>query len=541
MPTTRTDADRKLRRRLAARISLLLACASAPLLLHAQRTTTATRPATPAATQPAVFARVIGTVWDSIAMRPLGGATVRIVRADDPSIGRSATTTAFGRFVYDSVPVGTWLATFLHPLLDSLRVEPAILRIDITEAGELRVPLATASPRTMITNTCRNVLPAEFGMIVGEVRRARDDLPLPGAMVFIEWPEWVLQRGRMATEMRRLTARADSNGQYALCGVPAGSSLRTLAFSGADSTGAIEIPVPESGYALQDFSIGVVQRVDVRLDSAATPITAPGATSGTSAGTASAASPPATIASVRRGKASVRGFVRTLDGRPLANAIVRVLGSGSQVRSAADGAFSIADAGSGTQSIEARAIGYSPHRMPIQLRDGEPTAVTLRLAIQRVQLDTVRVAAGKSIAPEVRAIERRMNSGVGTILDAKTIRERSTVFVTDAVRGMAGVTISKASGNGQEILMRRAGGMDGSYCVANLIVDGVRMPPSTSANATLDDYVNLSDIAALEVYPRPNVAPVEFLTTDNGCGVVVVWTRRGTGGVYPQRPKPAAP
>ena len=78
-------------------MALLLACTAAPLLLHAQRTTPATRPATPPATQAAVFARVIGTVWDSIAMRPLGGATVRIVRADDPSIGRSATTTAFGQ------------------------------------------------------------------------------------------------------------------------------------------------------------------------------------------------------------------------------------------------------------------------------------------------------------------------------------------------------------------------------------------------------------------------------------------------------------
>lgn len=519
------------------RIAVLVACCTAPLLLAAQRTTTAPKPAPSAAAQPAVFARVIGTVWDSIAMRPLGGATVRIVRADDPSIGRSATTTAFGRFVYDSVPAGSWLATFLHPLLDSLRLEPAILRIDITEAGELRVPLATASPRTMITNTCRSLLPAEFGMIVGEVRRASDDVTLPGAMVFIEWPEWVLQRVRMATEMRRLTARTDSNGRYALCGVPTGSSLRTLAYRGADSTGAIEIPVPEAGYALQDFSIGVVQRVDVRLDSARTL----GATSATGSGTTAPANAPATIASVRRGKASVRGFVRTLDGRPIGMAIVRVLGSGSQVRSAADGAFSIVDAGSGTQSLEARAIGYAPYRVPLQLRDGEPTAVVMRLAVQRVQLDTVRVAAGRSIVPEVRAIERRMNSGVGTILDAKTIRERSTVFVTDAVRGMAGVTVSKASGNGQEILMRRSGGSDGSYCVANLLVDGVRMPPSTSANATLDDYVNLSDIAAMEVYPRPNVAPVEFLTTDNGCGVVVVWTRRGTGGVYPQRPKSAAP
>jgi Carboxypeptidase regulatory-like domain/TonB-dependent Receptor Plug Domain len=505
-----------------------------PLALPAQRLPVP-RPTAPASTPanagPVTRTRIVGTVWDSVAMRPLGAAVVRMVRVDNPAVGISATTTVAGRFAFDSVPNGAWLATFLHPLLDSLRIEPGILRIDISEPGEVRMPMSTPSPRSMITASCRAVLTPEFGMIAGEVRRVDDDTPLTNAMVFVEWPEWVLQRGRMATEMRRLTSRTDSAGRYALCGVPAGSSLRTIAWHGADTTGAIEVPVPEAGFALQDFLIGTSERITVRLDSSATPATSGGA----------AAARPATAATARRGKAVVRGFVRTLDGRPIANAIVRVLGSGSQVRSAGDGAYTVTDAASGTQSLEARAIGYAPYRMPVTLRNGESEPITLRLAIQRVQLDTVRVVAGKSLAPEVRAIERRMNTGVGTILDGATIRERSTLFVTDAVRGMAGVTVSKAAGNGQEILMRRVGGTDGSYCVANIVVDGLRMPPSASANATIDDYVNLSDVTAMEVYPRPNLVPPEFLTIDNACGVVVVWTRRGTGGVTPRRQKPNAP
>jgi Carboxypeptidase regulatory-like domain/TonB-dependent Receptor Plug Domain len=530
-------------RRIAVAIALILSPALAAAELTAQRfpvprpitpspTSSPTRPATGPA-----LARILGTVWDSIAMRPLGAATVRIVRADAPSIGRSATTSATGRFAFDSVPAGTWLATFLHPLLDSLRIEPGILRIDITESGEIRVPLSTPSPRAMIASTCRAPLAAEFGMIVGEIRKATDDSPITGAMVFVEWPEWVLSKGRMVTEMRRLTSRSDSSGRYALCGVPANSSLRTLAWSGADTTGAIEVPVPEAGFALQDFAIGTSERVTVQLDTTAA---TPAAPTGTTTADLRPTTATAAVTTARRGRAGVTGIVRTLDGRPIANAVVRILGSGSQVRSASDGSYRIADAASGTQSLEARAIGYAPTRVPVQLRDGEAVSMTLRMYVQRVQLDTVRVVAGKTIPNEVRAIERRMNTGVGTILDARTIRERSTVFVTDALRGMAGVTISKASGNGQEILMRRVGGTDGSYCPANIVLDGVRMPPSASANATLDDYVNLSDIAAIEVYPRPNLVPPEFFTQDNACGVVVVWTRRGTGGVMPQKAKPPA-
>ncbi|MDZ7632148.1 MAG: carboxypeptidase regulatory-like domain-containing protein [Gemmatimonadaceae bacterium] len=506
-----------------ATLLALVATAAMPARLPAQiRPPVLRPPATPVpeaprSATPATATRIVGTVWDSVTMRPVGNATVRIVRTDNPAVGRSATTDILGRFAFDTVANGSWLATFLHPILDSLRVEPGILRIDISEPGEVRLPLGTPSPRSMIAATCRTAASAELGLLVGEVRRAQDDAPVSGATILVEWPEWVLAKGRMATDMRRVMARTDSSGRYAMCGVPSGSSLRSFAYSTTDTTGGIEVPIPDAGYAVQDYAIGTIERVAIRAD--------------TTVGAAAATT-------MRRGRSTVRGTVRTLDGRPIPNAVVRVLGSGTMVRSTATGTFAIADAGSGTQSVEARAIGYQPYRLPVRLRDGEVTAVDLRLSIQRVQLDTVRVIAGRQIAPEVRAIERRMNSGVGTILDAKTIRERSTLFVTDAMRGMAGIQLSRTAGNGQEILMRRNVSGDGSFCVANIVLDGQRMPPSSSTNATLDDYVNISDVAAMEVYPRPNLVPPEFLSIDNQCGTVVVWTRRGTGGVMPQRPKP---
>ena len=77
--------------------------------------------------QAPVRARITGIIWDSVTMRPMRSATVRIVRADDPAVGRSATTDVTGSFRFDSVPAGTWLASYLHPVLDSVRIEPAIL------------------------------------------------------------------------------------------------------------------------------------------------------------------------------------------------------------------------------------------------------------------------------------------------------------------------------------------------------------------------------------------------------------------------------
>lgn len=504
-----------------------------------------TQPSRPIA-PPLTHTRVVGIVWDSLAMKGLDAAVVRMVREDNPSTGMSVTTTTAGRFIFDSVAAGAWLATFLHPVLDSLRIDPGVLRLEISEPGEVRLPLATPSPRSLIEATCRAPLAADLGLIAGEVRSVSDDSPLVDAQVFVEWPEWILQRRRVATDMRQLTARTDTAGRYALCGVPSGSTLRAIASHGADTTGAIELAVSSSGFAMQDFLVGTSERVTVPVDT-----TAPSATN-TSRRTVPAtnASGPVATVSARRGRASVRGTVRTFDGRPIANAIVRVLGSGSQMRTDGDGAYLISDAATGTQSIEARAIGYAPYRQPVTLRAGETGPIVLKLAVQRVQLDTVRVIAGRQFAREVLGIERRMKGGIGTILDARTIRERATVFVSDALRGVSGVVVSRAKGYGQEILMRRNSGAHessdtgarDSYCAANIVIDGVRMAPESGYDYGFDDYVNMDDVAVIEVYPRVALVPAEFLSRDNGCGSVVIWTKRATGGVMPQKPtRPETP
>ncbi len=463
--------------------------------------------------QAPVRARITGTVFDSVSRRALAGAMVRIVRADDPSIGRSATADAFGSFHYDSVPGGTWLATFLHPVLDSLRLEPGIVRIEIQESGSIVVPLATPSARALIVATCRVPLASDLGVIIGDVRRASDDAPLAAAKVEVSWPEWTLNKGRMVTEQRVRTATTDSTGHYTLCGVPSGGTLRGVAWSAADTSGAVEVMTPEAGYAVLDFAIAPVEHLAVKVDSGATSIDV----------------------KVRRGKAAVRGVVTTIDRRPLANAVVRVLGSGTQVRTSAAGAYAILDAGAGTQTVEARAIGYQPMREMVRLSESASNTVDLRLPVQRVQLDTVRVAAGRDLPVEVRAIERRWRAGTGVILDARTVRERSNLFTTDALRGLSGVTVRQVGGFGQTVWMRSS---NGNECQAGVIFDGAQLPPSQAASISIDEIARREDISAIEVYPRPSQVPAEFTSMVQGCGVVAIWTKRGTGGVMPVKPKP---
>jgi Carboxypeptidase regulatory-like domain len=375
------------------------------------------------------------------------------------------------------------------------------------------MPLATPSARTLVAANCRAPLANDLGVIIGDVRRASDDAPLPGAKVEVSWPEWVLQKGRMVTEQRVRTATADSSGHYVLCGAPSAGTLRGVSWSASDTSGAIEVVTPESGYTVLDFAIAPVEYLAVKVDSG----------------------PAALSVSVRRGKAVVRGVITTIDRRPLLNAVVRVIGSGSQVRTNAAGVYAIGDAGAGTQTVEARAIGYQPMRLTVRLTESGATTVDLRLPIQRVQLDTVRVLAGKELPVEVRAIERRWRAGTGVILDGNTVRERSNIFTTDALRGISGVTVRQAGGFGQTVWMRSSNGVE---CQASVVLDGGQLPPSQAASISIDEIAQREDVVAIEVYARPSQIPAEFTSMVDGCGVLAIWTKRGTGGVMPVRPRP---
>ncbi len=471
-------------------------------------------------------ARVTGSVYDSVALRPLVGATVRIFRADDPSVGRTTTTDGSGHFAYDSVAAGVWLASFLHPTLDSLRIEPAIARLEIMQSGTVRLPLFVPTARALVAATCGSAANSDNGLIVGEVRRANDNSPIYAATVEVEWPEWVLVKKKLATEVMRRTARTDASGRYAICGAPAGSTLRAITWSGADSSGAIEVTVPTAGYTLQDFALAPVVYASIDGDTASTGAPRSDATSRDA--------PPADAPRMRRGRAVVRGRILSSQGTPLANATVRVIGSGSLVRTTTNGAFRITDAAAGTQTVEARAIGFQPSRAALRLSDGTPTDVSLTLPVRNVSLDTIRVTAGRELPFEVRGIERRWRSGLGHFMDGKTVRDRSSFYTTDALRSLAGVYIRPSGSWGQDIYMRN---LRGEECRAIVFVDGMPMDAAGAGGFTIDDMAQWSIVAAVEVYARASMVPAEYMTMGRNCGVVAVWTKYATEGVTVLPPK----
>ena len=69
-------------------------------------------------------ASVSGTVFDSVAGKPMRGATVRFVGVNDPAQVRTVFSDSSGRYAIAAIPPGRYLAGFAHPLLDSLGYDP---------------------------------------------------------------------------------------------------------------------------------------------------------------------------------------------------------------------------------------------------------------------------------------------------------------------------------------------------------------------------------------------------------------------------------
>jgi hypothetical protein len=175
-------------------------------------------------------------------------------------------------------------------------------------------------------------------------------------------------------------------------------------------------------------------------------------------------------------------------------------------------------------------VGYDPIRQRVELVPGEPVAAAFTLEKSRVTLDTVRVVAGRKLPPDVEAIERRWRRGLGTILDGRTVRERTSTNLTSALWSIPGVRLGMRFGYGNTVYMRGNGGQE---CIPIVYLDGFRF---ITSGLSLDEIVPPSDVAALEVYSRPMQRPAEF-TELNDCGVLAVWTTRFLGNIPVMDPR----
>lgn len=191
----------------------------------------------------------------------------------------------------------------------------------------------------------------------------------------------------------------------------------------------------------------------------------------------------------------------------------------------AEGRFHLEAPDGGDYRLSATALGYRPTITGgvLELPEGSSMTVEFRLEAQPVEIGGITVDV-EALADEPRLVGngfvRRSQGGFGRFVTPADI-EASHAIDTSELLASTGRVAREYRMEGDRIVMRDTWGR---YCVPSVWVDGVKIDLHGDR---LDTVVPLSVVYAMEVYRSGNEAPIEFNTAQDGCGVILIWTRGG--------------
>ena len=192
-------------------------------------------------------------------------------------------------------------------------------------------------------------------------------------------------------------------------------------------------------------------------------------------------------------------------------------GNGAEGATTGGGQFTLADLPGGSWMLEARAVGFQPQRVVVDILDSAEVEASVSLAAMAPVVDTVKVRADRW-SQQQAAFEQRRKMGFGYFLDENAIERRNARYTSDLLRSTPGVSIAPGMNGRDQILMRGTGGS--GQCIPTLFIDGMKTPV---ANGVIDDVVRPVDVRAVEVYTGTGSVPLEF-QGNSGCGSIVIWT-----------------
>lgn len=224
-------------------------------------------------------------------------------------------------------------------------------------------------------------------------------------------------------------------------------------------------------------------------------------------------------------------------GQALANVRLMLLTPDRSVRdetlSNRRGGFTLTPPTPGEWMVSAELIGYGAVvSEPMTIAAGERVEIEIRLSVEPVPVEGV-VVTGRRLerTPDIQAfydrVERGRRSGIGDFVTRDEVERAAPFQTSDLLRLMPGIQVVSPSGHaGSSAHVRMGRG-----CTPAIYVDGSQINHS-GIPTSLDNIVPVSDIEGIEVY-RGAGRQVGSYYDDRGCGLILVWTRRGTEATSP--------
>jgi hypothetical protein len=124
----------------------------------------------------------------------------------------------------------------------------------------------------------------------------------------------------------------------------------------------------------------------------------------------------------------------------------------------------------------------------------------------------------------------RQRISTGRFYTREQIEQRMALRPSHVLQGIPGLRFAATHGTGQAIWFRmfEKRGQDGRVipCGPRLFVDGVLVHTGGLDNPLLiDEFINVNDIAGIEVYRGAVEVPPQYSGAESMCGVLVIWRR----------------
>jgi hypothetical protein len=212
---------------------------------------------------------------------------------------------------------------------------------------------------------------------------------------------------------------------------------------------------------------------------------------------------------------TLSGFVHDDAQTPVSNAELRLTRVGEParlVRTGSDGRFDFDKVQSGDVSLSVRHMGYKATTRNL-LVNRELASRTLEFALVTAVTDIAPVVVEGESDKMREFYERERTNTFGKYLDGNEIRRRDPRLISDILRTIPGVSVSTANRTENRVLVRG--------CRPTIWENGMK-----AYGAEIDDIVNPTDVAGLEVYMSWAGLPPQYQDRDNpGCGAILIWTR----------------
>lgn len=221
-------------------------------------------------------------------------------------------------------------------------------------------------------------------------------------------------------------------------------------------------------------------------------------------------------------------------GAPLAGVEVLINGTTHRTETNAQGRYLLTGLPTGTHQAIFRKVGYLPVRIDVRLTAGDTTRANTPLIESAVVLAPVIVTGrpettrGVGIGRE--AFEERRKMGFGVFFDSAEVRRSEHLRLEDLLRRHAGIELRHMSIRGFRNRWAALSGRRGG-CFLQVWFDGIKIGQGGALavrdTADLTDF-SLSSLESVEVYRSTAQVPQEFGGASAGCGVLLLWSRRGS-------------